>query len=70
MAAMRFIISSGTDLRPIVDRRERAREARDLVRALVSQKRPNVRIRDGDGRFVSLTALEQLAAQEAPGHPH
>jgi uncharacterized protein (UPF0216 family) len=67
---MRFIISSGTDLRPIVDRRERAREARDLVRSLVRQKRPNVRIRDGDGRFVSLTALERLAAQEAPIHPH
>jgi hypothetical protein len=64
--AMRYIISSGTDLRPIVDRREDARGARDLVSSLMRQKRPNVRIRDGDGRFVSLTALERLAAQEQP----
>ena len=41
-----------------------------LGMALVRQKRPNVRIRDGDGRLVSLTALERLVAQEAPSHPH
>jgi hypothetical protein len=62
---MRFTISSGTELRPIVDRREGAREARDLVASLVKHKRPNVRIHDGEGRFVSIKTLERLAVQEA-----
>jgi hypothetical protein len=62
---MRFTISSGTELRPIVDRRDDARAARDLVATLVKHKRPNVRIHDGEGRFVSIAALERLATQEA-----
>jgi hypothetical protein len=61
---MRFTISSGTELRPIVDRRDDACAARDLVAALVKHKRPNVRIRDGEGRFLSLATLERLASQE------
>jgi hypothetical protein len=61
---MRFTISSGTEVRPIVDWREDARAARDLVVTLVKHKRPNVRIHDGEGRFVSIATLERLAAQE------
>ncbi len=62
---MRFTISSGTELRPIVDRRDDARAARELVVTLVKLKRPNVRIRDGEGRILSLATLERLASQEA-----
>ena len=62
---MSFTISSGTELRPIVDRREGARAARELVASLVKHRRPNVRIHDGQGRFVSIATLERLAAQEA-----
>jgi hypothetical protein len=62
---MRFTISSGTELRPIVDRRDDPRAARDLVAALVKHKRPNVRIHDGEGRFVSIAALDKLATQQA-----
>jgi hypothetical protein len=61
---MRFTISSGTELRPIVDRREGARAACDLVATLVKHKRPNVRVHDGEGRFLSLATLERLASQE------
>ncbi|THD45959.1 MAG: hypothetical protein E7774_07000 [Bradyrhizobium sp.] len=67
---MRFIISSGTDLRQVVDRREGAGDARDLVKTLLRHKRPNVRIRDNEGRFFSLMALERLAAQEKPAQRH
>lgn len=62
---MCYIISSGTELRPIVDRRDHASAARELVKTLVRHKRPNVRIRDSEGRVLTLTALERLAAQEA-----
>ena len=65
---MSFTISSGTDLRPIVDLRERARDARDLVTILIKHKRPNVRVHDGHGRFVSMATLERLAAQESALH--
>ena len=61
---MRFTISSGTELRPIVDRRDDPRAARDLVATLVKHKRPNVRVHDGEGRFVSIAALDKLAAQQ------
>jgi len=61
---MRFTISSGTELRPIVDRRDDPRAARDLVANLVKHKRPNVRIHDGEGHFVSIAALDKLAAQQ------
>jgi uncharacterized protein (UPF0216 family) len=61
---MRFTISSGTELRPIVDRRDDPRAARDLVATLVKHKRPNVRVHDGEGRFVSIAALEKLATQQ------
>ena len=64
---MSFTISSGTELRPIVDRRDGARAARELVASLVKHKRPNVRIHDGQGRFLSIATLERLAAQEATG---
>jgi hypothetical protein len=62
---MRFTISSGTELRPVIDRRDDARAARDLVMTLVKHKRPNVRIHDGEGRFLTLATLERLASQEA-----
>ena len=62
---MSFTISSGTELRPIVDRRDGARAASELVASLVKHKRPNVRIHDGEGRFVSIAALERLATEEA-----
>ena len=61
---MRFTISSGTELRPIVDRRDDPRAARDLVATLVKHKRPNVRVHDGEGRFVAIAALEKLATQQ------
>lgn len=64
---MSFTISSGTELQPIIDRRDGARAARELVATLVKHKRPNVRIHDGHGRFVSIATLERLAAQETTG---
>jgi hypothetical protein len=62
---MRFVITSGTGIREIVDQRPDAQSAYKRVMHLVSTRRPNVRIFDQDGHAVSLTKLRRLADEES-----
>jgi hypothetical protein len=62
---MRFVITSGTGIREIVDQRGDARSAYKHVRDLISARRPNVRIFDQDGHPVDLTKLRRLADAES-----
>jgi len=61
---MRFVITSGTCLREIVDQRADATAAYQRVMDLVSTKRPDVRIFDEDGQTVSMDKLRRLARGE------
>jgi hypothetical protein len=63
--AMRFVITSGTGIREIVDERPDARSAHEHVLSLISHKRPCVRIFDPDGNHVSVEKLRDLARREA-----
>jgi hypothetical protein len=67
--AVRFVITSGTGIREIVDERRDAKTALQRVTALISYKRPNVRIFDSDGHLVSLGKLRHLAGQESDRTP-
>jgi hypothetical protein len=61
---MRFVITSGTGIREIVDHREDARSAYKRVMDLISTRRPNVRIFDEDGHPVDLNKLRRLLDEE------
>jgi hypothetical protein len=61
---MRFVITSGTGIREIVDQRADARSAHQQVVHLISLKRPAVRVFDPDGNPVSLEKLRDLAGRE------
>lgn len=61
---MRFVITSGTGIREIVEERPDARSAREHVLRLISLKRPSIRVFDLDGQPVSLEKLGNLAKQE------
>jgi hypothetical protein len=65
LSPMRFVITSGTCLREIVDQRADATAAYQRVMDLVSTKRPNVRIFDEDGQTVSMDKLRRLAGGES-----
>jgi hypothetical protein len=62
---MRFVITSGTGIREIVDERADAKSAYKRVMDLVSFRRPNIRVFDQDGRTVDLTKLRRLADAES-----
>jgi hypothetical protein len=62
---MCFTITSGTNIREIVNQRADARSAYKRVMELVSTRRPNVRVFDQDGHTVSLTKLHRLADAES-----
>jgi hypothetical protein len=62
---MRFVITSGTGIREIVDQRPDARSAYKRVMDLVSLRHPSVRIFDEDGLTVSLQKLRRLADEES-----
>ena len=62
---MRFVITSGTGIREIVDERAYAKSAYKRVMDLVSFRRPNIRVFDQDGRPVDLTKLRRLADAES-----
>jgi hypothetical protein len=62
---MRFVITSGTGIREIVDERPDASSARQHVLRLISFKRPSIRVFDADGHSVGLEKLRRLADQEA-----
>jgi hypothetical protein len=62
---MRFVITSGTSIREIVDERPDARSAHQHILRLVSFKRPGVRIFDADGQSISLEKLSRLAEAES-----
>jgi hypothetical protein len=62
---MRFVITSGTSIREIIDQRNGAGPAYKRVMDLVSARRPNVRVFDQDGRTVDLNKLRRLADEEA-----
>jgi hypothetical protein len=62
---VRFVITSGTGIREIVDERPDASSAHQHVLRLISFKRPAIRIFDADGHSVSLEKLRRLADGEA-----
>jgi hypothetical protein len=62
---MRFVITSGTGIREIVDERPDARSAHQHVLRLIFLKRPGVRIFDADGQSISLEKLRRLADAES-----
>lgn len=62
---MRFVITSGTGIREIVDERPDAASAHQHVLRLISFKRPGIRIFHPDGHGVSLEKLRRLADGEA-----
>jgi hypothetical protein len=66
---MRFVITSGTGIREIVDERADAKSAYKRVMDLVSFRRPNIRVFDQDGRTVDLTKLRRLADAETVKRP-
>jgi hypothetical protein len=66
---MRFVITSGTGIREIVDERADAKSAYKRVMDLVSFRRPNIRVFDQDGRTVDLTKLRRLADAESVKRP-
>ena len=63
-ALVRFVITSGTGVREIIEERSDARAAREHVMRLISIKRPGIRVFDPDGQRVSLEKLTNLAKQE------
>jgi hypothetical protein len=67
---VRFVITSGTGIREIVDERPDASSAHQHVLRLISFKRSAIRIFDADGHHVSLEKLRRLADEEAirPGN--
>ena len=62
---MRFVITSGTSIREIVDERPDASSALQHVLRLISFKRPSIQIFDADGQRVSLEKLRRLANAES-----
>jgi hypothetical protein len=62
---MRFVITSGTGIREMVDERADAKSAYKRVMDLVSLRRPSVPIFDVDGHTVSLQKLRRLADEES-----
>jgi hypothetical protein len=62
---MRFVITSGTGIREIVDERPDARSAHQHVLRLISLKRAGIRIFDADGQSISLDKLRRLADAES-----
>jgi hypothetical protein len=66
---MRFVITSGTGIREIVDQRPDARSAYKRVMDLVSTRRRAFRIFDQDGHPVDLTKLRRLADAESVKRP-
>jgi hypothetical protein len=58
---VRFVITSGTAIREIVEERPDAGSAHQHVLRLISFKRPAIRIFDADGHSVSLDKLRRLA---------
>ena len=58
---MRFVITSGTAIREIVEERPDASSAYQHVLRLISFKRPAIRIFDADGHSVGLDKLRRLA---------
>ena len=61
---MRFVITSGTGIREVVDERTGATAAHQHVLRMSSLKRPSIRIFDADGHRVSLEKLRRLADEE------
>jgi hypothetical protein len=62
---VRFVITSGTGIREIVDERPSAALALAHVLRLISLKRSNIRIFNDDGGSVSLEKLRRLADEES-----
>jgi hypothetical protein len=62
---VRFVITSGTGIREIVDERPSASLALAHVLRLISLKRSNIRIFNDDGGSVSLEKLRRLADEES-----
>jgi hypothetical protein len=58
---MRFVITSGTGIREIIEERGSASLALEHVQKLVAFRRPAVRVFDPDGHEVTLEKLRRLA---------
>jgi hypothetical protein len=64
---LRFTIISGTEIFEIAEHHDEAGTALDSVRALIAERRPNIRIVDHDGRHLRRAELELFAAAEGEG---
>ena len=62
--AMRFVVSSGTDIQSFVERYDSAALALDAVLELLAIKRPDVRICNEAGEDIPLDDLRRLAEME------
>jgi hypothetical protein len=62
---LRFVITSGTGIREIVEERSDATSTHEHVQRLISFKRSGIRVFDTDGHSVNLEKLRRLADQEA-----
>ena len=61
---MRFVITSGTGVREVVDQRKDAKSALECALTLVKRRRQNVRVFDEDGKPRSLNDLHRFADEE------
>jgi hypothetical protein len=66
---MRFVITSGTSIREIVDQRPDAQSAYKRVMDVVSTRCPSVRIFDQDGQIASLTSYVAWRTRKASRRP-
>jgi hypothetical protein len=62
---VRFVITSGTGIRELIDQRRDASSAHQHALRLIFFKRPAIRVFDADGHSVSLEKLRRLAVEEA-----
>jgi hypothetical protein len=61
---MRFVITSGTGIREIVDQRNDARSTYQRVMDLVSMRRPNIHVFNQDGHPLDLNKLRRISDEE------
>jgi hypothetical protein len=61
---MRFVVSSGTDIRRYTERYDSATLALEAVTELLARRLPNIRIFNASGEIMSLDDLRALAVEE------
>jgi hypothetical protein len=61
---MRFVVSSGTDIREYTDRYDSATLELEAVTGLLARRLPNISIFNASGQSVSLDDLRVLAVEQ------